>query len=141
MTTAKMHRLRVFETIAPHTETQTLPLRALLDAGITIVAYNAPYDFSLLKHEALRHGVEPIHDPRRAEITQWFGFIDNDMDGKLVWSEMPDFMKKRLVQGFQMADANADGGLDVNEFSRQRIDASVEELREERDAVAALGLI
>jgi DNA polymerase-3 subunit epsilon len=38
-------------------------LRGLLDAGIPIVAYNAPYDFSLLKHEALRHGVAPIADP------------------------------------------------------------------------------
>ncbi len=38
-------------------------LRALLDAGIPIVAYNAPYDFSLLKYEALRHGVDPIIDP------------------------------------------------------------------------------
>ncbi|SFI34935.1 DNA polymerase-3 subunit epsilon [Microbacterium saccharophilum] len=38
-------------------------LRALLDAGIPVVAYNAPYDFSLLKHEALRHGIPPILDP------------------------------------------------------------------------------
>lgn len=38
-------------------------LRALLDAGIPIVAYNAPYDFSLLKYEALRHGIAPIVDP------------------------------------------------------------------------------
>lgn len=38
-------------------------LRALLDAGIPVVAYNAPYDFSLLKYEALRHGVAPILDP------------------------------------------------------------------------------
>jgi len=38
-------------------------LRALLDAGIPVVAYNAPYDFSLLKNEALRHGVTPIIDP------------------------------------------------------------------------------
>ena len=38
-------------------------LRALLDAGIPVVAYNAPYDFSLLKHEALRHGLEPIESP------------------------------------------------------------------------------
>jgi len=40
-----------------------IALRELLDAGIPVVAYNAPYDFSLLKHEALRHGVEPILDP------------------------------------------------------------------------------
>ncbi len=38
-------------------------LRQLLDAGIPVVAYNAPYDFSLLKYEALRHGVEPLLAP------------------------------------------------------------------------------
>ena len=38
-------------------------LRSLFAAGIPVVAYNAPYDFSLLKHEALRHGLEPIADP------------------------------------------------------------------------------
>lgn len=38
-------------------------LRGLLGAGIPVVAYNAPYDFSLLKHEALRHGVAPLLDP------------------------------------------------------------------------------
>jgi malate dehydrogenase len=32
-------------------------------------------------------------------------------------------------------------GLEVPEFSRTRIDASVAELREERDAVAGLGLV
>jgi len=32
-------------------------------------------------------------------------------------------------------------GLDVNEFSRARIDASVKELEEEREAVRGLGLI
>ena len=38
-------------------------LRDLLDAGIPVVAYNAPFDFSLLKYEALRHGIRPILDP------------------------------------------------------------------------------
>ena len=38
-------------------------LRSLLDAGIPIVAYNAAYDFSLLAHEAARHGVRPLRDP------------------------------------------------------------------------------
>ncbi len=32
-------------------------------------------------------------------------------------------------------------GLEVNEFSRSRIDATVNELKEERDAVKGLGLI
>jgi len=38
-------------------------LGALLDAGIPVVAYNAAYDFSLLKHEALRHGIPPLEAP------------------------------------------------------------------------------
>ncbi|MFF2485433.1 3'-5' exonuclease [Microbacterium sp. NPDC058062] len=38
-------------------------VRALLDAGIPVVAYNAPFDFSLLKYESLRHGIAPIEDP------------------------------------------------------------------------------
>ena len=32
-------------------------------------------------------------------------------------------------------------GLDINEFSRTRIDVSVQELADERDAVRSLGLI
>jgi DNA polymerase-3 subunit epsilon len=36
---------------------------ALFDAGIPVVAYNAPFDFSLLKNEAVRHGVAPIERP------------------------------------------------------------------------------
>ncbi len=38
-------------------------LGALFAAGIPVVAYNAPFDFSLLKNEAVRHGVAPIHAP------------------------------------------------------------------------------
>jgi malate dehydrogenase len=32
-------------------------------------------------------------------------------------------------------------GLEVNDFSRQRIDATVNELKEEREAVRKLGLV
>lgn len=38
-------------------------LEELFEAGIPVVAYNAPYDFSLLKYEALRHGIRPLLDP------------------------------------------------------------------------------
>lgn len=38
-------------------------LVALFDAGIPVVAYNAPFDFSMLKHEAVRHGLTPIATP------------------------------------------------------------------------------
>jgi DNA polymerase-3 subunit epsilon len=32
--------------------------------GIPVVAYNAPYDFTILHFEALRHGLEPILEPK-----------------------------------------------------------------------------
>lgn len=32
--------------------------------GIPVVAYNAPYDFTILHFEALRHGLEPIFEPK-----------------------------------------------------------------------------
>ncbi|WP_332835674.1 3'-5' exonuclease [Microbacterium suaedae] len=38
-------------------------LGALFAAGIPVVAYNAPFDLSMLKNEAIRHGIAPIPDP------------------------------------------------------------------------------
>lgn len=38
-------------------------LRALFAQGLCVVAYNAPFDFSLLKYEAIRHGIAPILAP------------------------------------------------------------------------------
>jgi DNA polymerase-3 subunit epsilon len=39
-------------------------LRAFFSAGIPVVAYNAPYDFTILHYEALRNGLEPLFDPK-----------------------------------------------------------------------------
>ncbi len=41
----------------------TESLRALFAQGVPVVAYNASYDFSLLTHECLRHGVRPLESP------------------------------------------------------------------------------
>ena len=41
----------------------TAALRSLLSQGVPVVAYNASYDFSLLAHEARRHGLDPLVDP------------------------------------------------------------------------------
>lgn len=38
-------------------------LRRLFARGVPVVAYNAPYDFSLLDREARRHGIEPLDSP------------------------------------------------------------------------------
>ncbi|MBK4346882.1 3'-5' exonuclease [Lacisediminihabitans changchengi] len=38
-------------------------LRALLAQGVPLVVYNAAYDLTLLHHECLRYGIEPLIDP------------------------------------------------------------------------------
>lgn len=38
-------------------------IRALLQRGIAVVAYNAPYDFTILNREAARHGLAALHAP------------------------------------------------------------------------------
>lgn len=38
-------------------------IRAIFDRGIALVAYNAPYDLTLLNREALRHGITPLVSP------------------------------------------------------------------------------
>ncbi len=56
---ARMHGRPAGEVIAEVTGA----LRELLDRGIPVVAYNAPFDFSMLKYEGLRHGVAHIASP------------------------------------------------------------------------------
>jgi malate dehydrogenase len=54
-------------------------------------------------------------------------------------------VEEGLISGFPCTCSGGEwqivDGLEIDDFSRQRIDASVDELREERDAVAELGLI
>ncbi|WP_296645966.1 exonuclease domain-containing protein [Rhodoluna sp.] len=38
-------------------------IRDFFKSGIPVVAYNAPYDFTILHYEALRHGFTPIENP------------------------------------------------------------------------------
>ncbi|SDS72875.1 exonuclease domain-containing protein [Microterricola viridarii] len=38
-------------------------LRALFERGLPVVAYNAPYDFTILNREALRHGLAALGSP------------------------------------------------------------------------------
>ena len=38
-------------------------LEDLVGRALAITIYNAPYDLSLLHHEAVRHGVAPLHEP------------------------------------------------------------------------------
>lgn len=38
-------------------------LRGFFAQGVPVVAYNASYDFSILHHEAIRHGLAPLSQP------------------------------------------------------------------------------
>lgn len=38
-------------------------IRHCLERNVAVVAYNAPYDFTILHYEALRHGLEPLREP------------------------------------------------------------------------------
>jgi len=58
----------------------------------------------------------PIFDKALAQTTQYVGFLDKNLDGKLSWQELPQRLKKRLVQGFKAVDTNGDGGLDIKEM-------------------------
>jgi DNA polymerase-3 subunit epsilon len=56
---AREHGRPAREVVAEITES----LRALFAQGLPVVAYNASYDFSLLTHECLRHGIVPLEAP------------------------------------------------------------------------------
>mgnify|MGYP000166752138 FL=1 len=38
-------------------------IRDCFARGVAVVAYNAPYDFTILHYEALRHGLQPLEEP------------------------------------------------------------------------------
>jgi DNA polymerase-3 subunit epsilon len=38
-------------------------LKSLLSEGVPLVIYNAPYDLTLLHHEAVRYGIDPLELP------------------------------------------------------------------------------
>ncbi len=69
----------------------------------------------------------------------------NDWVSMAVCSDGSYGVPEGLISGFPVTTKNGEWsivqGLDLNDFSRGRIDASVAELGEERDAVSELGLI
>ena len=74
-----------------------------------------------------------------------FGSADNDWVSMAVSSDGSYGVPEGLVSSFPVETRDGDWtivqGLDIDDFSRGRIDASVAELAEERDAVKELGLI
>jgi malate dehydrogenase len=82
--------------------------------------------------------IDHVHD--------WtLGTADGDWVSMSVPSDGSYGVEEGLISGFPCTCSNGEWsivtGLDLNDFSRERIDASVNELSEERDAVAGLGLL
>jgi malate dehydrogenase len=82
--------------------------------------------------------VDHIHD--------WvLGTPDGDWTSMGIPSDGSYGVAEGLISSFPVVCRNGSyeivQGLEINDFSRQRIDASVQELSEERDAVRSLGLI
>jgi malate dehydrogenase len=79
-------------------------------------------------------------------VRDWMlGSPDGDWVSMSVPSDGSYDVEEGLISGFPCTCAAGQWsiveGLEIDEFSRPRIDASVAELRDERDAVAGLGLI
>jgi malate dehydrogenase len=79
-------------------------------------------------------------------VRDWvLGTPDGDWVSMGVPSDGSYGVGEGIVSGFPCTCAGGEWsiveGLEIDDFSRQRIDASVAELREERDAVAGMGLV
>jgi malate dehydrogenase len=82
--------------------------------------------------------VDHVHD--------WvLGTADGDWTSAAVVSDGSYGVPEGLISSFPVVSTNGKyeivQGLEIDDFSRERLDASVRELVEERDAVAGLGLI
>jgi malate dehydrogenase len=79
-------------------------------------------------------------------VFDWFhGTADGDWTSAAIPSDGSYGVTDGIISSFPVTSENGAWkvvqGLEIDEFSRSRIDASVAELQEERDAVKALGLI
>jgi malate dehydrogenase len=79
-------------------------------------------------------------------VRDWvLGTAEHDWVSMSVRSDGSYGVEEGLISGFPCECSNGEWkvveGLEINDFSRERIDASVDELREERDAVKELGLL
>ena len=82
--------------------------------------------------------IDHVHD--------WvLGTRDGDWTSAGLWSNGEYGVPEGLVSSFPVTSSGGEWhvveGLDIDEFSRSRIDASVAELAEEREAVRTLGLV
>jgi DNA polymerase-3 subunit epsilon len=76
-------------------------LRGFFQQGIPVVAYNAPYDFTVLHFEALRNGLEPLSNPQPIiDPLVLDKFVDQYRSGKRT------LQVAASVYGVELADAH-----------------------------------
>jgi DNA polymerase-3 subunit epsilon len=76
-------------------------LRGFFDAGVPVVAYNAPYDFTILREEAIRYGVTPLAGPAPViDPLVIDKFLDRYRSGKRRLENTAEFY------GVQLSDAH-----------------------------------
>ena len=78
-------------------------------------------------------------------MTGCYGTPEGDWVSMGVPSDGCYEIEEGLISGFPCTCSGGEWaiveGLEIDDFSRERIDASVDELKEERDAVRELGLV
>ena len=85
-------------------------LQGFFDRGLPVVAYNAPYDFTILHFEALRHGLEPLKIGSVIDPLVIDKFNDKYRKGKRRLENAAEFYKVQLDDAHNAtADAIAAG--------------------------------
>jgi len=120
-------------------------LSMLFAQGLPIVAYNASYDFSLLAHEAIRHGLPALHAPHPVIDPL---LIDKNYDryrrGKRTLTVVAEHYAVPLDDAHQAsADAVAAGRVALAQAQRFSLPETVQELHTQqigwaRDQAASL---
>jgi DNA polymerase-3 subunit epsilon len=76
-------------------------LRRFFQDGTPVVAYNAPYDFTILHHEAIRNGLEPLSNPQPVIDPMVIDkFVDTYRSGKRT------LQVAASIYGVQLSDAH-----------------------------------
>jgi len=94
-------------------------------------------------------GASSAASAANAAIDHVFDWVNGTADGDWTSAAIPSDgsygVTEGIISSFPVTSENGAWkvvqGLEIDEFSRSRIDATVAELREERDSVKALGLI
>ena len=58
----------------------------------------------------------PLHDNLKADVAQWKGFMDEDMDGLVQRDEMPLRLRLGTLFSWGDLDTDDDGGLNLDEM-------------------------